>query len=247
MTEQELTKKIHLLKEIKPREDWVALVKKEILNNQHRELVREELTVGEQILSVFHLLFNKPAFTLAVCLGILISFGAFGFAQNSLPGDALFSVKKMAEEGRTVFVSAEQKPRVQLELANKRLEELNSIAENNQAKNLAPALNEFQVNIAQAVKEIAKAEEINVKEIVRETKKLKENKQKIEALGVVVGETEGLDNALSQIVEREIEDLENRSLSEEQQEIFDEIKEDFIAGDYNQALENILLLSYPQL
>jgi len=38
--------------------------------------------------------------------------------------------------------------------------------------------------------------------------------------------------------------LESRTLTEEQKLLFEEAKADFSAGDYNQALEKILILSY---
>jgi len=49
-------------------------------------------------------------------------------------------------------------------------------------------------------------------------------------------------SALAEIVETQIEDLERKTLSEEKQEILAEVKEDYEAGDYFQALEKILLL-----
>jgi len=62
-------------------------------------------------------------------------------------------------------------------------------------------------------------------------------------LGVVIGESEELDNALSQLVGREIKDLKNRTLTEDQEKLLAEAKEDFEAGNFNEALEKIWLLS----
>ena len=205
-----------------------------------RVFLRDPVSV---IFEIFPRLFLNYRLVLATLLflGILIS-GAFSFAQNSLPGDFLYPLKRISEKGQAIFVSEQDKPQAQLELANKRLEELTRIAENNQTQKLAPAITEFQQSVSQAAKDLKKPKKIT-KEIVEQTKKLVEKKEKVEALGVVVGEAEELENALAQLVEREIKDLESQTLSEEQQEILGEIKENYQAGDYNQALEKILKVS----
>ena len=48
-------------------------------------------------------------------------------------------------------------------------------------------------------------------------------------------------------MEKEIKDLENRALTEEQQKLLEEAQSYYDKGDYSQALEKILLLSYPEI
>ena len=242
MAEADLIKKIRILKQIRPRKDWVLLMKKELFKKEAPpfRVYRNPVSV---ILEIFPRIFHyyKPVLATFVFLGILIT-GAFSFAQNSLPGDFLFPLKKISEKSQAIFVSEEERPKAQLELANKRLEELTKIAETNQAGKLAPAIEEFQASLSQAAKNLKKPKKLT-KEIVAETKKLEENREKIEALGVVVGESEEFDNALSQLVEREVKDLEERTLTDAQQELLEEAAEDFEAKNYSQALEKIWLLS----
>jgi hypothetical protein len=45
------------------------------------------------------------------------------------------------------------------------------------------------------------------------------------------------------LVEKEIKDLEGRTLAKDQQEVLEGIKSDFEAKNYSQALEKILLLN----
>ena len=240
MTEKELIGKLQELRQIKPSQDWRVLVKKQILGE----------TTGEGFISILETFprlvfqYNKLAFASLLLFAFLA--GAFTFAQNSLPGDPIYILKKVTEKSRVVFVSEEELPKVQLELANKRLEELSRIAQTNQVKKIAPALLEFQANISVAAENLTKTKQVDVKKIVAETKKIEENKQKIEALGVVVGETKELNDALSQLVKREIEYLEERTLTKDQEEVLILVKEDFEAEDYMGALEKILLLIYPQ-
>ena len=240
MTEKELVGKIRLLRQIKPRKDWVVLTKNQILGEEptYRDRVSAILEVFPRIIFGY-----KPAFVSLVVVFIL--FGLFVSAQNSLPGDPLYSLKRISEKTRAVFVSEDEESQYRLEMANKRLEELVKIAQVNQVKKLAPAIEEYQASAAKAAQNLKKTKNSQeLKEIVQQTKKLEENKQKVEALGVVIGEeTEGLENALSQLVEREIKDLENRTLTEAQQKLLETAEADFEAGNYSQALGKILLLS----
>ena len=220
MTEKELIGKLRELRQIKPRKDWVVLTKSQIL-------VEEK--------PVFNPLFIfKPVY--AGFLFIFILFGLFGTSQNALPGDLLYPIKKIVEKSRVVFVSETDKPKLNLELANRRLEELNQIAQKNEVKKLAPAINEFQASASKAAKNLTTLKGADVKGIVAETQKLEENRKKAESLGVVVGETEELENAYKVLAEREIENLENSSLTEKQEEVLKEAKEYFEREDYSNAL-----------
>jgi len=234
MIKKDLIAKIKELKQIKPRKDWVVFTKRQILDT--------ESSYGERF-SVFAVLRGmvfqpRMAYALVIMLGLFIS--AFGFAQNSLPGDLLYPLKRIAEKSQAIFVSEAERPKTQLELTNKRLEELTKIAQENQTSKLAPAIDEFQKSAAVAAKNLKKPQKIT-KEIVDETKKLLENKEKLTTLGVVIGETEELDNALnSLLIKSQIQDLEKRSLSDEQKELLREAKEFFIKGDLEKALEKVL-------
>lgn len=247
MTEKELIAKIRELRQIKPRSDWVLFTKSRILGKE--EIVRDrvsgdfsfigflrEIQRGERF--IFQ---HKPVFATLLTLAVL--FGLFGFSQNSLPGDILFSIKRITEKSQAVFISEKEQPKHNLEMVNKRLDDLTKVAESNSAKKLGPAINEFQASVSKAAKSLARADSQTVKEIVLEVKKLEEKTEQIKSLGVEIGESEELDNALAKIVEREINDLEERTLTEKQSEILVQAKEDFEKGNYSSALEKILLLS----
>jgi len=235
MTEKELIAKIRELRQIKPRKDWVVLTKSQILG--------EELTYRDRV-SVSFFPVWKPALATVTVFGIL--FGVFTLTQNSLPGDLLYPIKKITEKSQAVFVSEEEKPKVQLELANKRLEELTKIAETNQVKKLAPAINESQVSISEATKNLVKLKKAD-KEILDKVTDLTENLKNIETiLATKIGSEEDektLNDWMKEQVEREIKDLEGRSLTDEQKEILIKAKEDFEAGNYSEALIKIFNLS----
>lgn len=265
-----LIKKIKVLNQIKPFPDWVVLTKNRILEQtEEPENVLGVVPNGDwdvvpniwaRLWSSFPL---KPVFAFLILLVILT--GAFGFAQSSLPGDFLYPVKRAAEKSQAVFISDEGLPRYNLEIANKRLEEATEMSQRiaerpkrllaypGELQKRDSIISEFQANISQAAKHLVKADAeksgpdtMTIKEIVEQTKKIEENKQKAEKLGVIVGGTDDLNNVLSIIVQREIENLEKTILIEDQQAMLEEIKQDYEQGDYAKVLEEILLLSYPQ-
>lgn len=238
MTEKELIGKLQELRQIKPRKDWVVLTKNQILGESAR---------GQASVSFFPIW--KPALVTVTAFGIL--FGIFAFAQNALPGDILYPIKKIAEKSQAAFVSEKEKPIIQLELVNKRLEELNKIAENNQLKNLPPALTELKTTKLVAKKEVSnilknkpEKEAIKVaKEIALKLKEInKKEKQVLTSLRIESEETnqEPTEKVIAELL---IKDLEERTLNEKQQKILQEAKEDYKVGKYSQTLEKILEIS----
>lgn len=221
MTENQLIAKIKELRQLKPRKDWVVLTKKNIL--------------GEEPRFAFFPYF-KPA--LAGFFVVFVMFGTLGFAKNSLPGDPLYIIRKVAHFGQAILTPEAEKPAYQLKLANDRLQDLTKAS----GKNLAPTIDEFQANISQAAKELSRIDATTssptaIKKIVQEAQKIKENKQKAESLGVVIDGTEELDNVLEKIAGDLIEDLKERLLTEEKQEILVKMEELFKEGKHSEVLE----------
>jgi len=147
-TDKELIGKIRKLRQIEPSKDWVFLTKTQLLGE---EIGRERISIN---FFPFWKMFWKPALVTVSTFGVL--FGLFAFSQNALPGELLYSVKKMAEKGQAVFVSESEMPKYNLEIANKRLEDLNEIAETHQGQKLAQAIEEVEKSKAKAVKDISK-------------------------------------------------------------------------------------------
>lgn len=225
-----LIKGLKKLRQIKPSHDWVVFNKSQIL--------------GQDTLGVYNFPFFpylKPAF--AGLMVFLVLFGVSTFAKNSLPGDPLYLVKGAYEKVLAVFVSDDEKPGYQLELANARLEDLAKAP----AKNLAPTINEFQASISQAAKNLsgmnAAASNATIKKIAQEAKKLDENRQKVESLGVIIDDqgSAEFDSAMSKIVENIIKDMEDRTLSEDKTNILDRMKQLSSEKKYSEALELYLI------
>ena len=238
-TEKHLISKLQELRQIRPSNDWVVFTKEEVLGKEKTRPEFSFISFVKEIQRGERFVFrHKPAFAFALAMVVLI--GVFGFAQNSVPGDSLFSIKKITEKGTEVFVSEKNQAKYDLEMAGKRLDDLTKIAVENEVKNLAPAINEYKESVSKAAGSLATMG--SVKEIVEEIKKLEEKEEQVKSLGIEIGESEELDSVLAKIVEIEIEDLEGKTLIEEKEEVLAEVKQDYEAGDYFQALEKILLL-----
>ena len=229
MTEKQLIGKLKELRQIQPSKDWVSLTKNQIL--------------GQESTGFTLFPYLRPALVGFIAVLVLMT-GLYVSVKSSVPGEALYAIRKIAHQGEAFFVSEQEKPAFQLKLANDRLEDLAKAP----AKNLAPTISEFQANMAEAVKTLSKinassSSPVTIQKIVAETKKLEENKQKIESLGVVIGEEEisELDSALFRIIRNLMRDLDNRTLSEEKAKILDEMRNLFIDGKYSEALEFYLI------
>jgi len=236
MDEKDLIAKIKELSKIKPREDWVLLTKNQILGPDSR-------AKGEQfsVISVLRGWVFRPrmAYAFVVMLGLFIS--AFGFAQNSLPGDLLYPLKKITEKSQAVFVSEAEQPKVQLEMVNKRLDELTKIVEKNAVKNLAPAINETKNSISNAAKNLKKAKPDPV--IISEVKKIEKKTIEIRSLGIVIEGEEEFDAALIERIKNQADILEAEKLTNEEVKILEEVKEKIGEEKYAEAWEKILMIN----
>lgn len=228
MIKSQLVRKIRQLKKVKPKKDWVLLTKTQILGQE----------------TTFNLLpFLRPAY--AGLFALLLLAGLFEFSQGALPGESLYYLKKIVEKGQIILSSEEERPRMNLELANKRLEELNQIVQKNEVRKLAPAMDEFRANVSAAAKNLTNVKKIS-KEIVAQIQKLEENEEELgKILATKVGneEYEEYNIALAQLVERQILELEEKTLSKDDEVILKAARQDFESGDYSEALIKILVLS----
>lgn len=238
MTDRDLIKSLKTLKEIKPRREWVFLTKENLFKEEsNKSIVSVMLNTLKELQRGERFVFNhKPAFAFA--LTAIIFVGLFGFAQGSLPGDSLFTLKKITEKGQAALISQKDKTKYDLEMVNKRFNDLVKIAETSASKNLIPAINEYKQTASGAAKSLAQSN--NIEEIASEVKKLEQNEEKIKSLGVEIGDNADLDNALSNVVKREINSLGSEGLSESELKMLNEAKLCFSESKYSEALEKLI-------
>lgn len=239
MTDQDLIKNIKGLNQIKPNQEWVFLSKNRIMG-EDANMASAKDGMAYRLVDYLKFLTYKPVLATVAFFGLLI--GTFAMANNALPGDLLFPVKRIVEKTQGLFVSKDKLAKYQLDETQKRLDDLAKIAQQNQTKKIASGMDALKVSLSQTAKNIKSGK--LTKDTLDEAKKLTEKKAEVEkALGVVVSDDEELDNAIKDLVSREIQDLEKRAMTEDQTILLNSAKQSFESGDYNKALENVWLIS----
>jgi len=264
VTQKELIAKIKQLKQIQPNQDWVILTKAEILREkdiknesvQSRGYWNVFVTGLEELKNLSKGLIFRPAFATISIIGVLALVAIFGCAQNSLPGDVLYPVKKITEKAK-IYVLREAGLETKLELTNERLKELSEITQTNQVRNLAFALQEYKtakIEVEEQVSDLIKQSK-NQEQAVAIAKKVaprlkainEKEKEVFTTLGIEPEEQDNnTDTTEKTIVELLIKDLSSQTLTEDQQEILTQAQELFENQQYQQALIKILSINQNQ-
>lgn len=241
MEDTALISKVQTLKNIKPNQAWAVLARQRI--------VEEAFGREPQALPVFRF-WERPALVFAL-LSVVIGGGIIAEVSNtSLPGDALYVLKAKAEQARLSFYSDATRSFAQLAIAQKRLEELKEIAVSKSADNLSSALKEFDSNVNAASRRLAELmqkDPSKTQEIGRELAQLFKSKSEVEKiLGSRIGEGESELDALTRtLVENELLELSEATLSEDQSALLREAKDAYANERYQEAFELIWTLSQP--
>ena len=243
--EKDLIAKLSRLKKIEPRNSWVLFAKTNIQNEANKGVEQKHSLIQEigHLVSYVRYL-ERPAYIFAVLAFVV--FGGVGYkvSQNSLPGDTLYPVRSAIEK---ITIGSDSS--AAFKVAERRLQDLRRVVEGNMVKNLASATEEFNKSVAEVSKGLLALVENEPKkalQVTRELVQLQKGKAEIEQiLGAVIGEEEApeLTNALKVLVEAELNDLQERTLTNEQEELLKQAIEQYQAEDYQEALENIWMIS----
>lgn len=235
MQEKQLINKLKELQQIKPRKDWVILVKNQIISQPEKKQTHR----FSDFLSVFPALVYQRKLAYAFATFLFVMVGMFGLSQY-----------QVTEQPQTAFVSQENQLQNNFETANKKLDDLTQIVKDNKTENIAPAIKDFQASISEAtrslISNISQKNSKSIKDIAIQVKKIEDNKKQLQTLGVDLGatkESKDLNDALAPLVQQEINDLEKTTLTEDQQKIMQEVKDLYADGKYSDALEGILMLN----
>lgn len=176
MTEQELIQKIKELKNIQPSQEWLDLTRRNLIH-------QTSLRTKEPQIGLFNWLKPLQPIALAICLVLILIGGPWLLvkaSQASLPGEALYPIKKMTENLQTQTASEETKAQLQVEFANRRLEELNKITEDpfSPEEKVEQVVSDFKNNLAGASLHVQKIPKEKAVIVAEQTKKLKKNLSK---------------------------------------------------------------------
>ena len=148
MKEEEVIAKLTLLKEIKPKEDWVVLSRNKIMG-----VGLEPIRLKDQrkILDIVHFFryirhIEKPAVVIPLLAILVVGGIAIEQTSSSVPGDILYPVRTSLE--RTQQLNS-------IELAQLRLADLKEVVEANRVKNLPSTIREFEISVEKASQSLA--------------------------------------------------------------------------------------------
>ena len=180
MTDKELIQNIKKLGKIQPAQKWLNLTRYELIS---------EISPQKQLFGIngfFNWLLQAQSMALVACL-ILIFLGgpwlAVKASQPSLPGDLLYSVKKINEGVKNTMASEQNKAQLQAEFASSRLEELDKITEDSfspeeKADKSNQVLSDFKNNLAGISQHVGKISKEKAVAVAKKTKKLKDGLDK---------------------------------------------------------------------
>ena len=254
MEDRELIAKLSHLKEIKPREDWVLLTRQRIVGvgPWPAKLALQKgrfWGMVEEISGLMARYMAKPAFVIPVLACIVAGGALWQGALNSLPGDTLYPLRTALEQVPLRLSTEEERPLREFVRAQQSLADLKAVAELNKVKNLPLAIQEFEANaskISEGFIAIVENQPEKALQASRQVVQLQKEKSEVEKiLGTKIGEgqEEEIEDATRKLVEYEFSYLETRSLTAEQETLFESAKTSAAEGDYAGALETIWTLS----
>lgn len=242
ITEKQLIKSLKSLKAIKPNKEWALLLKSKVLSTSHvaGSFVSTTGTPASitGIANIFFSIFSskKLAYSFAALLFFVV--GLFGFARNTVPGDALFPVKKIAEQSQAAL-TGQTGFKQNVAFLNSRINDLVQATKEGKTSNIPSAINEVSENALELTKGIKNnlVDSNSVKEIAAGLKTL------ADMPGSSLVESQDVINLYQTVVMSQIADLEKSTLTDDQKKILVEVKELYANSKYTEALEKILLIS----
>lgn len=270
MTDKELIKNLSLLKRIEPKKEWVIFAKTRIMTQNPAEpldfargkprgnLIGQLDGVGH-IIDTFTFIMRKPAFAMAgfglvIVLGLLFQFNQQRLAQDEVSNLALAQqrleqLQKIAESASKGDFKGDFRGDLKGDFRGDFKGGVTGDIKGDLRGDLAAALKEFQETSASLSRQVAGFEAKDHAKALQAGRgiiQLQKSAADLERIyGISIGEKaqEDLQTAAKTLVENEIADLSTRTLSAEQQTLFNEAKAAFDIGDYEVALETIWEIS----
>jgi hypothetical protein len=232
MQDQDVIAKLSLLKNIEPRQEWANLVKERLIGVEKKRHI-----LSLDFIRVIRYYSAKPVLVMPILAVLVVGGIVIEQTGSSVPGDMLYSVKVSVEQTRQLD---------DIQLAKRRMEELKTVVETNRTKNLSVTIQEFERSVDKvsgSLAQLVENEPEKALQVSRDVIQLQRDKGELEKiLGTAIGtEPSGeFESVTIQLVEYELADLETRSLTPEQEDIFEQARSAFEQGKYQEALELIL-------
>jgi hypothetical protein len=226
MEEKQILKQLKNFRKIQPDKNWVFSTKKQILGEDF------------QTFPVFQFIFSSLAAISLFFLALL------QFSNSALPGEPLYVFKKAKENFLTKF-QKEKEPEIKIEALKNRTEELKKITKANDTKKLPKGIEELKNQAKETNKALAQTK-VKPKDLKNVMTSLQNIKEVEKNLGINIeseSEIEEYQKSLKNQLKLIVEDLEQRSLNQNQKEILESAKKDLEENNLESALTKVLSLN----
>lgn len=255
ITQKQLIEQLRMLKEIKPRQEWASLLKSQILaekpafaesfglRNDEVSLRPDE--VGEakkaksvSIMDVLASIFYQRQTAYAFATLAILVIGVLGFAKYTMPGDALFPIKKIAEQSQASLLGQTTLSKDVASL-NSRVNDLAQVAKEGKTNNIPSAIDEIKINASELAK--------NLKDNPANSQTLKDIANTLKVLADVPGtdlsQIQDVQDLYQAVASGQIADLQKTTLTDEQKTTLTKAEDLYSQEKYSDALEQILLIN----
>jgi len=236
ITQKQLIESLSQLKEIKPRKEWAVLLKSTLLENKVPSRMTGVAPAQKaSFMDILSAVFapRKLAYSFAVVLFLIV--GVFGFASNTMPGDLLFPVKKIAEQSQAALIGQTSLNRDVVALSN-RINDLVQVAKEGKVDNIPSAINEV-TEIAKDLKNNPTTDSQAIKNIASSLKTL------ADVPGTDLSENPDVKDLYKTVAYNQINDLESTTLTQEQKNALTDAENLYNQGKYMDALEKVLMIN----
>lgn len=177
MENREIVKNLKKLAQIKPSQEWRDLTRGNLINQINWEK-RQEIFSSQPKTGFLNWIGNFQPAALAACFLIIFIGGPWltiMASQSSLPGEFLYPIKRAAEGVQARIVSGEKQSKLQVEFANKRLEEFTKITKEVSNGNAKQVISDLKDNLAGASANIKGISRENAIAMAKKTIRIKED------------------------------------------------------------------------
>lgn len=239
ITQKQVIEQIKELKTIKPRPEWVVLAKSQVFNGEPVERVIQNPVRKASIFGVIKssVLHRKLAYSFVTLAFIFV--GLVGFAQHTMPGDLLFPIKRITEQSQAALTGQTASKQSAATL-NKRINDLALAAKEGRKSNIPSTISEINNQASELTKDFKNnliTDQETVKEIAASLKTL------ADVPGADLTDIPEVKDLYQVVVENQIADLEEATLTEEQAEALVQVKAFYEEERYIEALEKILMIN----
>jgi hypothetical protein len=241
ITQEQLIESLKQLKDIKPRQEWASLLKSQILASPAEALAKEGQITAQKasFMNTFSSAFSprKIAYSFAAFLFLIV--GLFSFSRFAVPGDTLFSTKKVAEQSQAAL-TGQTAVNQDVVALNNRINDLIQVAKEGKTGNIPSAINEINANASALTKNL-KSNTVNdpqtIKSIASSLKVL------ADVPGTDLTASQDMKDLYQTVVESQITDLQKATLTDDQKIALTQVEDLYGQGKYAEALEKILLIN----